>query len=59
MLSTDRLIELVWNYEGGDAFTLKTHISHLRQKLDLVKGQPGYIRSVPHVGYTLETVASN
>ena len=59
VLSTERLIELVWNYEGGDAFTLKTHISHLRQKLDLVKGQPGYIRSVPHVGYTLETVASN
>jgi DNA-binding response OmpR family regulator len=59
VLSTDRLIELVWNYEGGDAFTLKTHISHLRQKLGLVKGQPGYIRSVPHVGYTLETVASN
>jgi DNA-binding response OmpR family regulator len=59
VLSTDRLIELVWNYEGGDAFALKTHISQIRQKLDLTKGQPGFIRSVPHVGYTLDTVASD
>ena len=54
VLSTDRLIELVWNYEGGDAFALKTHISHIRQKLGVQKGLPGYISSVPHVGYTLE-----
>ena len=55
VLTTDRLVELVWNYEGGDPFALKTHISHLRQKLGLQKGQPGYISSVPHVGYVLET----
>jgi DNA-binding response OmpR family regulator len=54
ILMSDRLIELVWNYEGGDAFTLKTHISHIRQKLGIAKGTPGYISSVPHVGYTLE-----
>jgi DNA-binding response OmpR family regulator len=52
---TERLIELVWNYEGGDAFALKTHICHIRQKLEIAKGQPGYISSVPHIGYTLET----
>src|SRR5215207_8617603 len=33
VVTTDRLIEFVWNYEGGDAFALKTHISHIRQKL--------------------------
>ena len=54
VLPTDRLIELVWNYEGGDAFALKTHISHIRQKLGIAKGEPGYISSFPHVGYTLE-----
>jgi DNA-binding response OmpR family regulator len=58
VVSTDRLIELAWNYEGGDAFALKTHISHIRQKLDLIKDQPGYISSVPHVGYRLETTQS-
>jgi two-component system response regulator MtrA len=54
VLQTERLVELAWNYEGGDAFALKTHISHIRQKLGLIKGQSGYIRSLPHVGYTLE-----
>ena len=58
VLPTDRLIELVWNYEGGDAFALKTHISHIRQKLGVQKGQPGYIGSVPHIGYRLETAPS-
>jgi DNA-binding response OmpR family regulator len=52
---TERLIDLVWNYDGGDAFALKTHICHIRQKLEIAKGQPGYISSVPHVGYTLES----
>jgi|ERR1051326_2105856 DNA-binding response OmpR family regulator len=54
IMTADRLIEYVWNYEGGDSYALKTHISHIRQKLRLVKGQPGYISSVPHVGYVLE-----
>jgi len=53
-LTTERLIEFVWNYEGGDAFALKTHICHIRQKLGAPKGTPGYIRSVPHIGYSLE-----
>lgn len=54
VLTTDRLIELVWNYDGGDAFSLKTHISHIRQKLGINKGEPGYISSAPHIGYRLE-----
>jgi DNA-binding response OmpR family regulator len=54
ILTTNRIIELVWNYEGGDAFALKTHISHIRQKLGIAKGEAGYISSAPHVGYTLE-----
>jgi DNA-binding response OmpR family regulator len=54
VLTTDRLIELAWNYDGGDAFALKTHISHIRQKLGTQKGAAGYISSVPHIGYRLE-----
>jgi len=57
VLPTDRLIELVWEYDGGDAFTLKTHISHIRQKLGINKGEPGYISSAPHIGYRLETAS--
>ncbi len=55
VVPTERLIEFVWNYEGGDSFALKTHICHIRQKLELKKAQPGYISSVPHIGYVLET----
>ena len=40
--------------QGGDSFALKTHICHIRQKLNLIKGRPGYISSVPHIGYMLE-----
>jgi DNA-binding response OmpR family regulator len=48
-----RLVEYAWGYEGGDASLLKTHISHIREKLGLQPGQPG-IRAVMGVGYTLE-----
>jgi DNA-binding response OmpR family regulator len=54
VLTTDRLIELAWEYDGGDAFALKTHISHIRQKLGIQKGEAGYISSAPHIGYRLE-----
>jgi DNA-binding response OmpR family regulator len=54
VLTTDRLIELAWEYDGGDAFALKTHISHVRQKLGIQKGEPGYIASAPHIGYRFE-----
>jgi DNA-binding response OmpR family regulator len=55
VVPTDRLIEFVWNYEGGDSFALKTHICHIRRKLKLIKEQVGYISSVPQIGYVLET----
>ena len=51
---TDRLINLAWDYDGGDAFALKTHISHVRAKLGYERGQPGYISSLPQVGYKFE-----
>lgn len=59
VLTTDRLIELAWEYDGGDAFALKTHISHVRQKLGIQKGEPGYIASAPHIGYRLERGSSH
>jgi DNA-binding response OmpR family regulator len=54
VLPSDRLVDLVWNYEGGDGFALKTHISQIRRKLGIPKGEPGYINCLPQVGYTLE-----
>ncbi len=49
----DRLIEYAWGLDGGDSNLLKTHISHIRQKLGLPLGRQGGIRAVPGVGYSL------
>jgi two-component system OmpR family response regulator len=54
VLPTDRLVDLVWNYDGGDGFALKTHISQIRRKLGIQKSEPGYITCLPQVGYTME-----
>jgi DNA-binding response OmpR family regulator len=54
VVPTARLIDRVWEYDGGDAFSLKTHICHVRRKLGITSGQPGHISSLPHIGYKLE-----
>jgi two-component system, OmpR family, response regulator RegX3 len=54
VVKSEHLIELVWNSVGGDAFSLKTHISRIRHKLGMTRGTPGCITAVPHVGYRLE-----
>lgn len=52
-----RLVEYAWGYfgdfDGRDSGLLKTHICHIRAKLDLGTGRTSAIRSVPGVGYTL------
>jgi DNA-binding response OmpR family regulator len=52
-----RLVEYAWGYEGGDSSLLKTHICHIRQKLNLSAGKNGGIRAVPGVGYSLALTA--
>jgi DNA-binding response OmpR family regulator len=48
-----RLIEYGWGYEGGDASLLKTHVYHIRRKLNLSPKEPGGIMAVSRVGYSL------
>ncbi len=52
-----RLIEYAWGYYGDynthDSSMLKTHICHIREKLNLRADQQGGIRAVPGVGYSL------
>jgi len=54
VVTSNRLIEQTWGVEGGDANMLKTHICHIRKKLQLRDGEPGYIRSIIGLGYTME-----
>lgn len=51
---TSRLADFAWQgVAEGDPALLKTHISRIRRKLDLSPDQPGFIRSVPGLGYSL------
>jgi DNA-binding response OmpR family regulator len=48
-----RLVEYGWGYLAGEPALLKTHICHLRRKLAMTPGAPGYIRTIRWVGYLL------
>ncbi len=53
VLTTDMIIERVWGYdEAGDSGLVKTHIRHIRQKVEPDPNSPQYIMTVPGVGYT-------
>jgi DNA-binding response OmpR family regulator len=56
VVSFSRLVEYGWGYDGGEPAMLKTHISHLRKKLALEPGKPGYIQVLHGVGYMLSPV---
>lgn len=51
---TDRLADFAWQGVGeGDPALLKTHVSRIRRKLGIPPNEPGAIRSVPGLGYSL------
>jgi len=54
LVPSARLIDRAWGFEGGDTRMLKTHVSEIRRKLGLRRGEPGYIKNYPGVGYILE-----
>jgi DNA-binding response OmpR family regulator len=56
VLTTDMIVERVWGYdEGGDSGLVKTHIRHLRQKIEPAPNSPQFITTVPGVGYTFNS----
>ena len=59
VLTTDTIIERVWGYsEVGDSGLVKTHIRHLRQKVEPDPASPCYVLTVPGVGYTFSPPVS-
>ncbi|MBF6591527.1 MAG: response regulator transcription factor [Ktedonobacterales bacterium] len=60
VLTTDVIVERVWGYDdGGDTGLVKTHIRHLRQKIEPEANVPRYIVTVPGVGYTFMSQSAN
>ena len=57
VVSSNRLYTYVWGSDGGDANALRSHISHLRHKLEIGGAAPGAIASVPAVGYVFRPAA--
>jgi DNA-binding response OmpR family regulator len=51
VVSTDRLYAYVWRADGGDASALRSHLSRLRDKLEIAGEVVGTIVSAPSVGY--------
>jgi len=58
VVSVNRLYTYVWGSEGGDANALRSHISHVRRKLEACGDTPGTITSVPALGYIFRNVTS-
>ena len=51
VVPSSRLYTYVWGSDGADANALRSHMSHLRRKLEGLGESPGTISAVPAVGY--------
>jgi len=51
VVPASRLYTYVWGAEGADANALRSHMSHVRRKLEGAEEMPGTIAAVPGVGY--------
>jgi DNA-binding response OmpR family regulator len=59
VLTTNMIIERVWGYdEAGDSGLVKTHIRHIRQKIEPDPNTPQFIMTIPGVGYTFTAPVS-
>jgi DNA-binding response OmpR family regulator len=52
--TANQIVAHIWGFgNDGDAYLIKAHIRHLRQKIERDPSHPRYILTVPGVGYTL------
>jgi DNA-binding response OmpR family regulator len=54
VVPASRLYTYVWGSDGADANALRSHMSHLRRKLEIGGTPPGTITSIPAVGYVFK-----
>ncbi len=53
VIGVSRLVEYIWGYNEDDSGLLRTHISHIRAKLQLLGVKGVEITGIPGVGYRL------
>jgi DNA-binding response OmpR family regulator len=56
VLPSDALIAAVWGPDGGDRTMLKQLVYRLRAKIEDDASQPGYIETVPGIGYAFGSI---
>ncbi len=57
VLSREVLLSAVWNYDFvGDTRIVDVHVSHLRDKIEVDKKKPKFIKTVRGIGYKFEEV---
>jgi DNA-binding response OmpR family regulator len=57
VVPASRLYTYVWGSDGADANALRSHMSHLRRKLEAGGEAPGTISAIPAVGYIFRRAA--
>ncbi len=53
VVSAGSIVEHIWGYEGVESKLIKTHIHHLRQKIEPDPDHPRFLLTFPTVGYLL------
>ena len=53
VISSSTILQRIWGYEDNQANLIKTHIHHLRQKIEPDPEKPRYLLTLPTVGYIL------
>lgn len=54
VLPTETLMQNVWGYSAADAGLVKTHIFHLRKRIEEDPSHPRHLVTVPGVGYLFQ-----
>src|SRR5690625_1282474 len=55
VLSREQLLKAVWDYDFvGDTRIVDVHIGHLREKIEPIKKEPIYIKTIRGLGYKME-----
>lgn len=53
VIPASTILQRVWGYEDNETNLIKTHIHHLRQKLEPDPEKPRFLLTLPTVGYVL------
>jgi DNA-binding response OmpR family regulator len=58
VVSAETIIQHIWGYEHAEAHLIKTHIHHLRRKIEPDPTRPRFLLTLPTVGYLLRVQGS-